>query len=68
MKKERAVALMGIVIFTLLFNLFTTVNARAQKVGYDENTEIAVKGVVQKEAAHPYKGLSNFFLKTKVKR
>lgn len=36
----------------------------AEKIGYDENTEVVVKGVVQNEAKTPYKGYSNFFLKT----
>ncbi len=33
--------------------------------GYDDNTEIAVTGIVKANSSHLYKGFSNFFLKTK---
>ena len=49
------------VIFMLLINLSL---AHAGKIGYDENTEIAVQGIVQRQSSRPYKGFSNFFLKT----
>lgn len=64
MNLQRALDVNRIIISIFLVNFLTISIAAAQKVGYDENTEIAVKGVVQKEVAHPYKGLSNFFLKT----
>ena len=61
--KNRPMAILISLSFLHILTIASTVNA--QKIGYDENTEIVVKGTVQKKATHPYKGLANFFLKTK---
>ena len=59
---------MVVLIFaSTIFQLLAVSTAISQQIGYDENTEIVVKGIVQKEAAHPYRGLANFFLKTQWK-
>ena len=42
----------------------SAVSCLAQVAGYDENTEIMVRGTVQRPSAAPYLGLFNFYLKS----
>ena len=52
-------------IYIVFFNYSLSFAGSYPKLGYDDNTEIAVTGIVKANSSHSYKGFSNFFLKTK---
>jgi hypothetical protein len=52
--------------FILAILLLTNINsARANNIGYDENTEIVVRGIIKQCAVRPYMKLQCFTLQTR---